>query len=432
MKKNLMLQIMIAFVVGLVLGIGLWISGIDVTGYITWVSPFGNVLVSMLKMIVVPVIFLSLISGSASLPTGQFGKIGLKIIIWYFATSLVAAVLGSFLALVFNPGAGSSIAEWSALASTEATNITASTTSASGALIDVFLSRFENPFSALANGSYLAIIVFSIAFGLALKLLFDSEKTTEAMRTKITATLDLIEVCKQTTFKLVDWILAYSPIGVFALTSCNFANYGSALFGPYIKLAVGVICSVLILIFVGYPVMVAIFTRNNPYKVLNKIKDASLTAFVTRSSAATLPVSMKISDENLQIEPALSAFSLPLGATINMDGVCVHLPFFAVLAANMFGIDLGFTGLAILVITTVLASVGAGGVPGGSLMLLFIILQNMGLSTAQTSIIVGLALGINPILDMFETMNNVTGDLICTYAVASHSNMIIKSEDEKK
>jgi Na+/H+-dicarboxylate symporter len=432
MKKNLMLQIMIAFVVGLVLGIGLWVSGIDVSGYIKWVSPFGDVLVSMLKMIVVPVIFLSLISGSSSLPTGQFGKIGLKIIVWYFATSLIAAILGSFLALLFNPGAGSSIAEWSALAATETTRVAASTTSASGALIDVFLSMFENPFSALANGSFLAIIVFSIAFGLALKLLLDSEKTTESMRTKITATLDLIDVCKETTFKLVDWILAYSPIGVFALTSCNFANYGSALFGPYIKLAVGVICSVLILIFIGYPIMVAIFTRNNPYKVLNKIKDASLTAFVTRSSAATLPVSMKVSDENLKIEPALSAFSLPLGATINMDGVCVHLPFFAVLAANMFGIDLGFTGLAILVLTTVLASVGAGGVPGGSLMLLFIILQNMGLSTAQTSIIVGLALGINPILDMFETMNNVTGDLICTYAVASHSNMIIKSEDEKK
>jgi len=383
----------------------------------------------MLKMIVVPVIFLSLISGSSSLPTGQFGKIGLKIIVWYFATSLIAAILGSFLALLFNPGAGSSIAEWSALAATETTKVAASTTSASGALIDVFLSMFENPFSALANGSFLAIIVFSIAFGLALKLLLDSEKTTESMRTKITATLDLIDVCKETTFKLVDWILAYSPIGVFALTSCNFANYGSALFGPYIKLAVGVICSVLILIFIGYPIMVAIFTRNNPYKVLNKIKDASLTAFVTRSSAATLPVSMKVSDENLKIEPALSAFSLPLGATINMDGVCVHLPFFAVLAANMFGIDLGFTGLAILVITTVLASVGAGGVPGGSLMLLFIILQNMGLSTAQTSIIVGLALGINPILDMFETMNNVTGDLVCTYAVGKKSNLI---DSEKK
>ncbi|OJF76581.1 MAG: dicarboxylate/amino acid:cation symporter [Treponema sp. CETP13] len=430
MRKNLMLQIMIAFIVGLVLGIVLWVSGIDVTTYITWVSPFGNVFVSMLKMIVVPVIFLSLITGAASLPTGQFGKIGLKVIIWYFATSLVAAILGSFLALVFNPGAGSSMAAWSTLAASETPKVAATTTSTSSALIDVFLGMFQNPFAALANGSFLAIIVFSIAFGLGIKILYDSEKTSESLRSKITGTLDLIEVCKEVTFKMVDWILAYSPIGVFALTSCNFANYGSALFGPYVKLAVGVIASVLILIFVGYPIMVGIFTRTNPYKIMNKIKDASLTAFVTRSSAATLPVSMKISDENLNVDPALSAFSLPLGATINMDGVCVHLPFFAVLAANMFGINLGLPGLIILVVTTVLASVGAGGVPGGSLMLLFIILQNMGLGTDQTAIIVGLALGINPILDMFETMNNVTGDLICTYAVAKQSNMIIKKEEE--
>ena len=109
-----------------------------------------------------------------------------------------------------------------------------------------------------------------------------------------------------------------------------------------------------------------------------------------------------------------------------MDGVCVHLPMFAVLAANMFGADIGFTALLVLVITTVLASVGAGGVPGGSLMLLFIILQNMNLDPGQIAIIVGLALGINPILDMFETMNNVAGDLVCTYCVADMSDMIEK------
>ncbi|MBK5201722.1 MAG: dicarboxylate/amino acid:cation symporter [Spirochaetaceae bacterium] len=424
MRKNLMFQILLAFVVGLVLGVVLWVTNMDVTNYVKWVSPFGNVLVSMLKMIVVPVIFLSLISGSASLPTGKFGKVGLKVIVWYFLTSVVAAIIGSFLALLFNPGSGTSMEAWASLAAAETTTISATTTSASGALVDLLLSMFQNPFAALANGSFLAIIVFSIAFGLALKMLYDDKNTSDAYRSKIDSVFELIDVCKEGTFKLVDWILAYSPIGVFALTSVNFANYGSALFGPYVSLAIGVICGVLFLILVGYPIMVFIVTRTNPYKVLLQIKDASLTAFVTRSSAAALPVSMKVAEDNIHVDPSLSAFSLPLGATINMDGVCVHLPFFAVLAANMFGVDLGFSGLAILVLTTVLASIGTGGVPGGSLMLLFIILQNMGLSTEQTSIIVGLALGINPILDMFETMNNVTGDLICTYAVAKNSGMI--------
>lgn len=424
MKKNLMFQILLAFIVGLVVGIVLWITGMNVSGYVKWVSPFGNVLVSMLKMIVVPVIFLSLISGAASLPTGKFGKIGIKVIVWYFLTSLIAAVVGSFLALLFNPGSGASINSWSSLAATTTTTVEAATTSASGALIDVLLSMFQNPFAALAQGSFLAIIVFSIAFGLALKIIHDDKNTKDEMKSKIDLLFDVIDVSKEATFKLVDWILAYSPIGVFALTSVNFANYGAALFGPYVSLAVGVICGVLFLIIVVYPILLFIVTKENPFIALNKIKDASLTAFVTRSSAATLPVSMTVAEDELNVNEALSAFALPLGATINMDGVCVHLPFFAVLAANMFGIDLGFTGLSILVLTTVLASVGAGGVPGGSLMLLFIILQNMGLDTAQTSIIVGLALGINPILDMFETMNNVTGDLVCTYAVAKNSDMI--------
>ena len=227
----------------------------------------------------------------------------------------------------------------------------------------------------------------------------------------------------------MDWILAYSPIGVFALTSCNFALYGSRLFGPYVKLTLGVVLGILCMMFIVYPILMFVTTKKNPVNFYKAAREAILTAFVTRSSAATLPVSLTVAQEELKINNSLSSFALPLGATINMDGVCVHLPMFAVLASNMFGVELGFGSLAILVITTVLASVGAGGVPGGSLMLLFIILQNMGLPAADIAIIVGLALGINPILDMFETMNNVTGDLVCTYSVAEMSDMIVKEEE---
>jgi Na+/H+-dicarboxylate symporter len=427
MKKNLMLRIFVAFVIGLVVGILLWVSGVDISLYLTIVAPFGNVLVSMLKMIVVPVIFLSLISGSASLPTGKFGKIGMKVIVWYFVTSLLAAVVGSILALFFNPGSGATISAWSSLASSNTAEVAVGTTSASGAIIDVLVGMFKNPFEALSNGDFLAIIVFSIAFGLSLKLIYDDKKTSDKMKGQIEVVFSIIDVTKEAIFKMVDWILAYTPIGVFALTSVNFANYGSALFGPYVSLTIGVICGVIFMIVVVYSLLLFILTKKNPFPVLKLISEASLTAFVTRSSAATLPVSLKVAEDKLEVDSALSAFALPLGATINMDGVCVHLPFFAVLAANMFGINLGFGGLALLVLTTVLASVGAGGVPGGSLMLLFIILQNMGLDTAQTSVIVGLALGINPILDMFETMNNVTGDMVCTYAVGFNSDMLGKS-----
>lgn len=424
MNKKLVWMILGAFVLGLGVGIILWQTGINISGYVTWVSPFGQILVAMLKMIVIPVIFLSLISGAASLPTKEFGKIGIKVIVWYFLTSLFAAVVGSFLAVAFNPGSGTSHAEWEALMQAENSG---AAPAAGGSLADVFLSMFQNPFHALANGNFLAIIVFSIAFGIGLKII--SEREDGKLREGVSLFLNILETCKETVFKMVDWILAYSPIGVFCLTSVNFAQYGSSLFGPYVMLTVGVVLGVLGMMFVVYPLMVVLATRKNPFAVLAKIKEPILTSFVTRSSAAALPVSLKTAHDELKIKDTLASFALPLGSTVNMDGVCVHLPMFAVLAANMFGVQLSFTALFVLVITTVLASVGAGGVPGGSLMLLFIILQNMNLGTGQIALIVGLALGINPILDMFETMNNVTGDLVCTYCVAEMTDMIEKDEN---
>ena len=426
MNKKLVWMILGAFVLGLGVGIILWQTGININGYVTWVSPFGQILVAMLKMIVIPVIFLSLISGAASLPTKEFGKIGIKVIVWYFLTSLFAAVVGSFLAVAFNPGSGTSHAEWEALMQSENSG---AAPAAGGSLADVFLSMFQNPFHALANGNFLAIIVFSIAFGIGLKII--SEREDGKLREGVSLLLNILETCKETVFKMVDWILAYSPIGVFCLTSVNFAQYGSSLFGPYVMLTVGVVLGVLGMMFVVYPLMVVLATRKNPFAVLAKIKEPILTSFVTRSSAAALPVSLKTAHDELKIKDTLASFALPLGSTVNMDGVCVHLPMFAVLAANMFGAQLSFTALFVLVITTVLASVGAGGVPGGSLMLLFIILQNMNLGTGQIALIVGLALGINPILDMFDTMNNVTGDLVCTYCVAEMTDMIEKDESSK-
>lgn len=426
MNKKLVLKIIIAFVIGLATGLLLWKSGMNVSRYETYVSPFGKVLVFMLKMIVIPVIFLSLISGAASLPTDQFGRIGIKVIIWYFLTSLLAAISGSVLAVLFNPG-GSEYqkSQWAELMQSDSVIQSGDSAlqSSGGSLVDVFLGMFKNPFNALASGDFLAIIVFSIAFGLALKIVYDTTKE-EKFKQGISTLLNMIDAAKEAVFKMVDWILAYTPIGVFALTSVNFAIYGSLLFGPYVMLTLGVILGVLVMMFIVYPFIMAIAIRKNPFKFLVAIQEAMLTAFVTRSSAATLPVSLTIAEDELKIKNGLSSFALPLGATINMDGVCVHLPMFAVLASNMFGVELSLSSLAVLVITTVLASVGAGGVPGGSLMLLFIILQNMGLQADQIAIIVGLAVGINPILDMFETMNNVTGDLVCTYSVAEMSGMI--------
>ncbi|MFH1760214.1 MAG: dicarboxylate/amino acid:cation symporter, partial [bacterium] len=272
-------------------------------------------------------------------------------------------------------------------------------------------------------GNFLPIIVFAILFGIALRAVLDAVKKDENAD-QLELLISISSGINQVLFRIVDWILEYAPIGVLALSMVNFGIYGPKIIGPYITVVLGVVLGIAIMILVVYSVLIYGFTGKNPFKFFKDIRKPMLTAFLTRSSAATLPVSLKTAHDELRVKNELAGFSLPLGATINMDGVCVHLPMFTVLAANMFGLELSITSLFVMVITTVLAAIGAGGVPGGSLMLLFIILETLGLSANQTAVIVALALGVNPILDMFETMNNVTGDIVCTYAVAEIENLV--------
>ena len=240
--------------------------------------------------------------------------------------------------------------------------------------------------------------------------------------------LDAIEAMQKTIFKMIDWIMAYFPIGIFALTACNFAVFGVALFQSYFQVALCVIAGILLMLLICYPLAVALICRVNPYPILWQLREPILTAFVTRSSAAALPVSLKTAASKLKVKGELANFTLSLGATVNMDGVCVHLPVFAVLAANLFGFELTIMQMLLLVIGVVFASVGAGGVPGGSIFLLFLVLDSLNLTPMQSSTIIALALGINPLLVMFETACNVAGDNIGTYVVGKKMNMIETEE----
>jgi len=429
---SLVWRILAGFLAGSAIGVILWYASIATgrpvaEGVMPYVSPFGTIFVHMLKMIVIPVIFVSLVVGAASLPVGKFGRVGAKTLGWYLLTSLLAAVLGVCLALAISPGAGGELAAWEQMAGAlgeQAQEVAP----AEGGLVQVLFNLFKNPFEALASGNFLPIIVFAILFGLAIRVSIEAGGKAGHDGAHGVARLerleDLFKAGRDAMFKLVDWILEYSPVGVLALSIMNFGLYGPAIVGPYVRVTLGVVAGILGMVLVVYPVLLGLITRQNPFRVLKRAQEAMIMAFMTRSSAATLPVSIKVATEELRVREELAGFSLPLGATINMDGVCVHLPMFAVLAANMFGIGLTLPGLVILVISTVLASIGAGGVPGGSLMLLFIILGNLGLTPDQTAVIVALALGINPILDMFETMNNITGDLVCTYAVAHTEGLV--------
>ena len=377
-------------------------------------APFGGVLVAMLKMVVYPIIFFSLVLGAASLPLRQSGKVGGQVIAWYSLTSLVAAVLGVALALALNPSMAHPGA--AAAAHAGAAQAMAGKAQAGGTFAAFFVGLFVNPFEALAAGNFLPIIVFAILFGVAARCLLDGgdAKAEGPVRSLLT----VCDGAQRISFKLIDWVMLYFPIGVFALSFTNFAKNGPLLFGPYVRIVLCVVTCVLAMMFVVYPAAIAAFRRENPFRVLARLRAPILTGFVTRSSAATLPVSFRAMDE-AGVPRAVSSFSLPLGATVNMDGVCVHLPVFAILAANMFGQELTAVQLLTLVVSVMFASIGAGGVPGGSVFLLFMVLENMGLGTDQVAMIVALALGINPILDMFETCCNVTGDNVCTYVVGA-------------
>ena len=418
-----------AFVLGCLAGLALYKFGLTHSAaldkIIAVVSPFGNVLVNMLKMIVIPIIFFSLVCGAATMPAKSFGKMGAGVCGWYFFTSLYAAVFGTVVAIIFNPSLQSAD-KMAAGMMKQVESMKVASTDGGSAFVNLLYSLFSNPFKALAEGNFLAVIVFAILFGLASRIVLDTAKD-DRVKNAVSTMLTVFEGFQHAMFKMIEWIMAYFPIGIFALTTCCFATYGVTLFQSYLQVAACVICGILLMIGLCYPLMIWLLCRVNPYPVLWALREPILTAFVTRSSAATLPVSLRTVQEKFHVRKELSSFTLSLGATVNMDGVCIHLPVFAVLAANMFGFDLTITQIFLLVLGVVFASVGAGGVPGGSIFLLFLVLDAINLTAPQTATIVALALGINPLLDMFETACNVAGDNMGTFVVGKKMNML----DEK-
>lgn len=385
------------------------------------VSPFGTVLIAMLKMVVIPIIFFSLVSGAASLPVRKFGRLGASVLGWYFLTSLFAGVFGIALAAAMNPAMENA----AHLSAKFMPQVASMKMHGAGEGLAAFISNlFMNPFQALSEGRFLPVIVFSILFGLAARIVLERNGEDSPVGKSMDRMLELFDAAQKACFQIIDWVMEYFPIGVFALTTTNFAIYGTDLFGPYMRIALCVIIGVLLMIFLIYPVLLLLLCRENPYRIMNRIKEAVVTAFLTRSSAATLPVSFRIAKEKLHVREELSSFALPLGATINMDGVCIHLPVFAILAANLFDLPLGTSQLAVLLISVVFASVGAGGIPGGSVFLLFMVLENLGLDDTQVATVAALAIGINPLLDMFETACNVTGDNVCNYIVGKRGGML--------
>lgn len=414
-RKRLLWAIFIGLILGAIIGILFaFISPENVIRkYALLVAvPLGTLFINLLKMIVTPVIIFTLISGVASIEPSRLGKVGVKIIVFYMLTSLMAIVVGLVIGNIMQPGEGIVLAE-------TAKEITAKK---APSLVETFLNIVPtNPFASIAKGDVLPIIFFSIFFGIALAFARDSKDT------KVKESADVVykffDGCAQVIFRVVGWVMLYAPIGVFFLIFQVFTQQGAEAFGPLLHVTVSVYIGLALQIFVVYMLICAAF-KINPALFLKKVYEPWLTAFVTRSSGGTLPVSMDTAERKMGISKGVYSFTLPLGATINMDGTTIYLGVCAIFIANAVGMPLDASQQMTVIITAVLASIGTAGVPGAGAIMLIMVMNSVGLDVTQGNVKLAYAmiLGIDALLDMGRTSMNIVGDLCGTCVVAKLEN----------
>ena len=415
-KSNLLSRIMIALVAGVVVGIALGYGDPDtVKAFVANTKVFGDIFIRLLKMIVVPVILFSLISGAASIAPSKLGRVGVKIIAFYMATSALSVSLGLFFANLIQPGNGLGLIGTAGVQGKAA---------AAPSLATVFLNIIPtNPAESLAKGDVLPIIFFAMLFGLAISFLKDSK---DESLVKSAGTLhEMVNAAAETMYKIVNGIMQYAPIGVFFLISIVFAQQGPKALGPLLMVTLTVYLALIALTVIGYGGLLAVF-RMGFFKFLKGANEAMITAFVTRSSSGSLPVTMRVCEEKLSIPRSISSFTLPLGATINMNGTAIYLGVCAMFIGYAIGQPLTFAQQMTVVTTATLAAIGTAGVPGAGAIMLLMVMESIGLKVeAGSAVAAGYAmiLGIDALLDMGRTCLNVTGDMVCTAIVA-------KGEDE--
>jgi len=382
-------KILIGFVLGVILG-AIWGPGI------VWVKPIGTIFLSLLKMLIVPLIFSTLVVGVASIADPKkLGRVAGKTIAYYLITTAFAITIGLLLGNILQPGAGMNLVlEGAAKEAAKAPS-----------LIDTVVNLIPtNPVGAMAQGTVLQIIVFALFFGYAM---------TKAGE-KGAAVLKFFEGFAETMYKLTGTVMGFAPYGVFALIAVTVGTHGLSVLIPFAKLIFAVYLGVIIHEVVVYSGMVSIIGKMSPVKFFKGFSEAALLAFSTCSSSATLPVSMRVAQDNLGVSPTISSFVQPLGATVNMDGTALYQGVCALFVAQAYGIPLGLGGQLTVLLTALLASIGTAGVPGAGLVMLTLVLTSVGLPLEGVALIAG----IDRILDMARTSCNVTGDAACAVVVA--------------
>ena len=399
-KSSLLVKISIGFVLGIVFG---FIAGPLVPSspvLSNYIMPFidliGKIFLRLLMMLIIPLVVSSLIAGTASVgDVHKLGRIGIKTLVLYLITTAVAVVIGLACGNLFQAGTGMSIPAGLQASAKEGK-----------ALVDVILDIFPtNPIASMVNGNMLQILVFALFFGVACILAGERGRKVA----------EFFESIAEVMYSVTHMVMNIAPYGVFALISITAAKFGIAILVPFAKVISAVYIGCAIHAILVYSSLVLLFCRRSPLWYFRGIREAAITAFVTRSSSGSLPVTFSNVRDNLGVSDSVSSFVLPLGATINMDGTALYQGVCALFVAQAFNVPLTLQMQLGIVITATLASVGTAGVPGAGLIMLTLVLTSVGLP------IEGIALlaGIDVVLDAARTCVNVMGDTAVCAVVAS-------------
>ena len=402
-------KIFMALIVGALLGVGIhyfmpagYLRDTIIIEGVFYVV--GQGFIRLMQMLVVPLVFCSLICGSMAIgDTKTLGKVGIKTVLFYLFTTAVAVVIALATAYVINPGIGLD------MDAVQTSEVTATATDTS--LVDTLLNIIpKNPVSSMASGDMLPIIVFALFVGIMLAKLGSKASTVANFFSEFN------DVMMEMTMA----VMKIAPIGVFCLIARTFANLGFSAFKPMIKYMGSVTIALFIQCFVIYQILLFVFTRLNPMKFIKKFAPVMGFAFSTATSNATIPMSIDTLHKKMGVSKQISSFTIPLGATVNMDGTSIMQGVAVVFIAQAYGIDLTPANLATVVVTATLASIGTAGVPSVGLVTLSMVLASIGLPVEGIALI----MGIDRILDMMRTAVNITGDAVCTTIIAEQEKAL--------
>ncbi|WMJ81010.1 dicarboxylate/amino acid:cation symporter [Clostridium sp. MB40-C1] len=392
---KLVTKIMIGMIAGVLVGLAFTKNPIIA---VTYIKPVGTLFLNLIKMTIVPLVFSSLIVGASSIgDTKKLGRIGGKTMIFFFATTGIAIVIGLILANILKPGVG--------LGLTIANNSTQAVTKAPS-LGETLLNIVPaNPLLGLGKGNMLQIIFFALVLGVG------ATKIGE----KGEAFLKFFDSLAEIMYKLTEMIMGLAPYGVFALIVPVIAQNGPDVLLPLMKVILVVYLGFIIHSVIAYSFSVTSFAKISPLRFFKGVAPATVLGFSTSSSAGTLPLTMKVVRKTFGVSDGIASFVLPLGTTINMDGTAIYQGVCAMFIAQAYGINLGIGQQLTILLTALLASIGTAGVPGAGFMMLMMVLSSVGLPLEGAALIAG----IDRILDMGRTAVNVTGNAAASIVVAA-------------